>query len=297
MEQFDIIIIGGGPAGLTAAVYARRAGKSVLVLEKASFGGQIATSPRVDNFPAAAGISGAELAERLYNQAEEVGARIELEEALSLEQGQWKTVTTDYSAYQAKAVILATGMKHRTLGLPEEEETAGVSYCSVCDGAFHRDQPVAVVGGGNSALQEALFLSDICSRVYLIHRREEFRGDPILQDKVRAKENIQLVLNTVPEALLSGNGVLSGLKLRNTVTNEVSSLPIHGLFVAIGHQPETGLTPSLTDDHGFLNAGESCDLGGGIFAAGDCRAKQVRQMITACADGAVAALAACAYCE
>lgn len=298
-ELFDIIIIGGGPAGLTAAVYARRAGRSVLLLEKAAFGGQIATSPRVDNFPAAAGLSGAELADRLYTQAEEMGARIELEEALSIQPGDIKTVTTDYGTYQAKAVIIATGMKHRTLGLPGEDEIGGISYCAVCDGAFYRGKDVAVCGGGNSALQEAIFLSDICRHVTLIHRRDTFRGDPILAERAKEKANVTLMMNTVTEALESDDGMLTGLTLRNTVTGEVTSLKIDGLFQAVGHLPETAIAKelNLTDEHGFLPAGESCELGDGIYAAGDCRAKEVRQMITACADGAVAALAAVKYCE
>jgi len=297
-EHFDIIIIGGGPAGLTAAVYARRAGKTVLVLEKAAIGGQIASSPQVDNFPACPGISGAELADRLYNQAEEAGARIELEEVLEIQNGIPKTVVTDYATYTCTALILATGMKHRTLGLDREEELAGVSYCAVCDGAFYKDRDTAVCGGGNTALQDALFLSDLCRHVTLIHRRDTFRADPVLVEALKQRGNVTILLNTVITAL-QGETALTGLLLKHTISGEESELPVNGLFQAVGQQPEERLarTLSIADAAGFIPAGENClTSAAGIFAAGDCRAKEVRQLTTACADGAVAALAACRFC-
>lgn len=298
-EHFDIIIIGGGPAGLTAAVYARRAGKTVLILEKASIGGQIASSPRVDNFPALPGISGAELADRLYQQADELGARLELEEVLELRNGTPKTVVTDYNTYTCSALILATGMKHRTLGLDREDTLPGVSYCAVCDGAFYSGRDTVVCGGGNTALQDALFLADICRHVTLIHRRSSFRADPILEDALRKRENVTILTDTVVDELL-GASALTGLRVRNTVTGATEDLSVNGLFQAVGQQPEGALAQSLgiADETGFIPSGEDCLTSvPGVFAAGDCRIKEVRQLTTACADGAVAALAACRYCE
>jgi len=299
MSHFDIIIVGGGPAGLTAAIYARRAGKSVLLLEKESFGGQIASSPKVENFPGFTAISGAELADKLYTQAESLGASIELEEVVEIRNGTPHTVITDYSTYTCTALILATGMKHRTLGLDHEDSIAGISYCAVCDGAFYTGKDTAVCGGGNTALQDALYLADICRHVTLIHRREEFRADPVLVEALKTRGNISVCLNTVPDALVADSGKLTGLVLRNTITRKLSTLNVDGLFVAVGQQPEAALARALSvaDESGFIPAGENCLTGAaGIFAAGDCRTKEVRQLTTACADGAVAALAACRYC-
>ena len=297
-EHFDIIVIGGGPAGLTAAIYARRAGKSVLVLEKENFGGQIAGSPKVENFPGFASISGAELSQRLYDQAWDLGARIELETVEQVLPGAPHTVITDYGTYTCTALIAATGMKHRSLGLDGEETLPGVSFCAVCDGAFYEGKDTAVCGGGNAALQDALFLSDLCRHVTLIHRRDAFRGDPILAERLRKRENVSFLLNTVVTCL-RGTDALTALELQNTVTGEVSVLPAEGLFQAVGQQPEGTLARALgiADRDGFIAAGENCRTSvPGIFAAGDCRAKDVRQLTTACADGAVAALAACRYC-
>ena len=299
MEHFDIIIVGGGPAGLTAAIYSRRAGKSVLVLEKATIGGQIASSPKVDNFPGIPGVSGAELGDRLYSQADELGARIELEEVLEIHDGEVKTVTTDYGTYTCTALILATGTRHRTLGLEGEETLSGISYCAVCDGAFYAGKDTAVVGGGNTALQDALFLSDLCRHVSVIHRRDQFRGDPILVESLAKRENVTFILDSVVEALEGSDGALTGLLLHNVKTGEASRLPVHGLFEAVGQQPEAALSRalSLADETGFIPSGEDCITPiPGIFVAGDCRTKEVRQLTTACGDGAVAALAACRFC-
>ena len=296
---FDIVIVGGGPAGLTAAIYARRAGKSVLLLEKEGFGGQIAAAPKVENFPGFSAISGAELSDRLFSQAEALGARLELEEVLEIRDGAPKRVVTDYGAYLAGAVILAAGMRRRSLGLPGEDSLAGVSFCAVCDGAFYAGQDAAVAGGGSAAFQDdALYLADICRHVTLIHRRADFRADPILVEEARGRTNLTLLPSTVVEAL-EGEDHLTGLTLRDTVAGDVSHLPVSALFEAVGHLPESGLARALgvpVDEAGFLAAGEDCVTPvPGIFAAGDVRAKAVRQLTTACADGAVAALAACAY--
>ena len=244
------------------------------------------------------GIPGAELADRLYAQADELGARLELEEVLEIHDGTPKTVITDYNTYTCTALILATGMKHRSLGLEGEDTLAGISYCAVCDGAFYAGRDTAVCGGGNTALQDALFLADVCRHVTLIHRRSEFRADPILVDALRKRDNVTFLLDTVVEALL-GDSALTGLKLKNTVSGEITDLAVNGLFQAVGQQPEGALAQALNvaDETGFIPADESCVTpAAGVFAAGDCRAKEVRQLTTACADGAVAALAACRYC-
>ena len=299
-EHFDILIVGGGPAGLTAAIYARRAGKSVLVLEKEAFGGQIASSPRVDNFPGCYGVSGAELAERLFSQAEALGARLELEEVQAIRPGTPHTVTTDYGTYTASALILATGMKHRTLGLPGEDALSGVSYCAVCDGAFYQGRPVAVVGGGDTALQEALFLSARCSKVTLIHRRDLFRGESRLVEQLRGRDNVEFLLSAAVEKLHAGPEGLTGLTVRDLKGDQTLELAVDGLFVAVGQQPQNQLFANLvmTDDRGYFLAGEDCATSlPGVFAAGDCRVKSVRQLTTAVGDGAVAGLAASRYVD
>ncbi|SFP99421.1 thioredoxin reductase (NADPH) [Oscillibacter sp. PC13] len=299
-EHFDIIIIGGGPAGLTAAIYARRAGKTVLLLEKEGFGGQIASSPNVENFPGFPSISGAELADRLYDQACGLGAQIDLEEVLEVQDGSIKTVSTDYGSYSCTALILATGMKHRTLGLPGEDALSGISFCAVCDGAFYAGKDVVVCGGGNTALQDALFLSELCRHVTVIHRRTDFRGDPILVERLQRLENVSFILPAEVVGLHSQDSVLTGLVLQDTISGTRSNLAVSGLFEAVGQLPEQRLAASLVpvDADGFVPAGENClTPAKGIFVAGDCRSKEVRQLTTACADGAVAALAACKYCS
>lgn len=299
-EQFDIIIVGGGPAGLTAALYARRAGKSVLLLEKESFGGQIASSPRVDNYPGLPGISGAELADRFYEQAEAQGARIELEEVqhVTLHGGSC-TVTTDYGTYEGTVLILATGLHHRQLGLEREATMAGISYCAVCDGSFYKDQDVAVCGGGNTALGDALFLSGLCKSVTVIHRRDEFRGEKSLVDTLKKRDNVTFVLHSVVECL-QGDDSLTSLTLRNLQSDAISHLPVSALFEAVGQKPERRLSESLVsvDDAGFVRASEDCKTSRpGVFVAGDCRTKDVRQLTTALSDGAAAAIAACQFCD
>ena len=299
--MYDLIIIGGGPAGLTAATYARRAGKSVLVIEKNAFGGQITWSPRVENFPGFVSISGVELGDKLLEQAMEQGAEAELEEVTAIERGaEGFTVRCESGAvFEARALILATGAKPRMLGVEREEELvgSGVGYCAVCDGAFYKGKPVAVCGGGNSALQDALLLSESCSQVWLIHRRSSFRGEQKLVEALEKKKNVHFVLDARVTALL-GEEELSGLVLEQN--GESKELTVEGLFVAIGHQPDLSAFVDWLklDPAGYAASGEDClSPTPGLFVAGDCRAKRVRQLTTAAADGAVAALAACDYLD
>ena len=300
--MYDIIIIGGGPAGLTAALYALRAGKSVLVIEKSTFGGQITWSPKVENFPTIPSISGAELGDRLTSQVLEQGAELELDEVVSVElDGDIKRVKTDFGGtFEAKALIIAAGARPRTLGIPGEDALmgAGVCFCAVCDGAFYKDRPVAVNGGGNSALQDAILLSDTCSKVYLIHRRDTFRGEARLVEALRARENVEFVLNSSITALI-GQDELSGIIVTND-KGESREISVDGLFVAIGHAPDNGVFSELIDldKGGYADSDESCTTKTpGVFVAGDCRKKNVRQLTTAAADGSCAALAACRYVD
>ena len=292
----DIIIIGGGPAGLTAAVYALRAGKSVTVIEKATFGGQITWSPQVENFPGVISASGSEIGDMLLTQAMEQGAEMELEEVCALEKTEngFKVFCESGMEYTASAVIIATGARPKTLGLEKETELVGngVCYCAVCDGAFFAGKDVAVNGGGNSALQDALLLSDKCRKVYLVHRRDSFRGEQKLVDRLREKENVEFVLGS-PIAGLLGEDELTGIRLENG--REIS---VEGLFVAIGHRPDNEIFSRYLslDEKGYADSGEDCiTRTDGVFVAGDCRRKKVHQLTTACADGAVAALAAVEY--
>lgn len=297
----DIIVIGGGPAGLTAAVYARRAGKSVLVLEKDALGGQITWSPKVENYPAVPAVSGMDLGNRMAEQAMDMGAEVEIDEVLRIEDfGSHKRVYGSFGTeYDARAVILAAGAKPRKLGLKREDELlgSGVGYCAVCDGAFFKGQAVAVNGGGNSALQDAVLLSDLCSRVYLVHRRGSFRGEEALVNLLRGKENVEFVLNAVITGL-KGDSELSGITVeQDGVQREI---PVSGLFVAIGHEPDLAAFADFLDRdaQGYAASDEGClTKTEGFFVAGDCRRKKIRQVTTAAADGAVAALAACAWLD
>ena len=299
--MYDIIIVGGGPAGLTAAVYARRAGKTVLVLERDALGGQITWSPKVENYPAIQSISGMELGNLMAEQAMEQGADVEIEEVVEIEQrGSIKHLRCAFGAeYDGKAVIIATGARPRMLGLDRETELvgSGVGYCAVCDGAFFQGQAVAVNGGGNSALQDALLLSETCSKVYLIHRRDHFRGEEMLVEALQARGNVEFVLNAVITELV-GENELSGIVVEQNGIKR--SIELNGLFVAIGHEPDNKAFANLItlDQSGYASSGEDCVTSTeGVFVAGDCRAKKIRQVTTAAADGAVAALAACAWLD
>ncbi|MBQ4568663.1 MAG: FAD-dependent oxidoreductase [Ruminococcus sp.] len=299
----DIVIIGGGPAGLTAAVYACRAGKSVLVLEKAGFGGQITYSHKIENFPSAQSISGTELADKMVEQAISQGAQVELEEAQKIEQNSngTFTVVTDFGKYDCKAVIIATGAKHRTLGVEGEEDLigAGISFCAVCDGAFYAGQEVAVIGGGNSALVEAALLAETCKKVTIIQNLPYLTGEKKVADALTARDNVEVIYSTVVEKFI-GDGELEAVVLRNTDTNEISEIKPQGVFVAIGLAPDNKAFEDMTalDKTGYVIATEACTTDTpGIFVAGDCRTKQIRQITTATADGAVAALSACSFID
>ena len=300
--MYDIIIIGSGPAGLTAALYALRADKRVLVLEKENFGGQITFSQKVENYTAFMQISGNELAQKLMDQVMEHGADIELGEVTGIvcEPDRKKVLCTD-EVYEARAVIIATGSRHRQLGLEGENELigAGISYCAVCDGAFFNSQNVAIVGGGNTALQEAVLLSDICHEVTVIQNLPMLTGEGRLIRAIEAKPNVRVIYDSLVTGLV-GEESLRALRVLNTVTDEEQELAVDGLFVAIGQKPENEPFSSLVelDANGYVLAGEDCKTSApGIFVAGDCRTKGVRQVTTAVADGATAALAACRYLD
>ena len=299
----DIIVIGGGPAGLTAALYAARAGKSVLVLEQAGFGGQIALSPRVENYPGIPHMAGNLLADALVEQVlnQDVDVEVETVTAFSGENGAF-TVTTEDGDHPCRAIILATGVTHRHLGLEGEEELVGrgVSYCAVCDGAFYNGRRVAVVGGGDTALQDALFLSATCAHVTLIHRRDQFRGEEKLVRQLQGCKNVDILLSHIPVSLESLDGELRGVALRDLKTGAEFNLPVEGLFLAVGQEPHNGQFADLIrlTAGGYVDAGEDCRTNvPGVFVAGDCRVKEVRQLTTAVGDGAVAALAACKYVD
>ncbi len=298
--MYDVIIIGGGPAGLTAATYTCRAGKSALVIEKNGFGGQITWSPKVENFPGFLSITGSQLGDKLMEQAMEQGADVELDEVTAIENGDVKTVRCLSGAeFRGRAVIIAAGAKPRMLGLAREEELigSGVCFCAVCDGAFYKGQDVAVTGGGNSALQDALLLAEKCRRVYLIHRRDSFRGEGKLVEALSARDNVEFVLEASVTAL-EGENELTGITV--TQRGEERHIPVTGLFVAIGHTPDMGCFSGLVslDGKGYADCGEDCMTATpGIFVAGDCRRKKVHQLTTAVSDGSAAALAACEYID
>ncbi len=298
----DIIVIGAGPAGLTAALYALRADKTVLVLEKATFGGQITFSPQIENYPGFAKMSGNEFADKLVDQVINQGADIEMETVTGIrDNGDSKTVITEDGEHEAKAVIIATGVKHRQTGLPNENELVGegVSYCAVCDGAFFKGQTVAVLGGGNSALQEAVLLSEGCEKVYVIQNLDYFTGEARLVEKLKEKDNVEFIMGTVISSL-NGKGSLESLTLRKETDGSESELKVNGLFVAIGLIPNNKIFEEIAglDEWGYIDSDESClTKTEGVFVAGDCRKKQIRQITTAAADGSVAALAACRYID
>lgn len=303
MNMYDIVIVGAGPAGLTAAVYARRAGKSVLLLDKGAFGGQITFSPKVENYPAFDSVSGSELADKMVSQVLFQGADVEVENVISVRnEGEKKVVVTEEgNEYESRAVILACGARHRHLGLENEEKFIGegISFCAVCDGAFYQNKKVALIGGGNSALQEAILLSETCEKVYVIQNLDFLTGEKRLQEILQKRGNVEVRLGTVVSAIADGDA-FHAITLKKTSDGSEEELKVDGMFVAIGLVPENGAFKELAelDDFGYFDSGEDCTTKTeGVFVAGDCRKKAVRQVATAVSDGAVCAIAACRYID
>ena len=288
--MYDVIIIGGGPAGLTAGIYCLRANLKTLILEKETFGGQIASSPLVENYPGFKSISGAELASNLYEQVDELGADIELEEVLEIKPGKIKKVITDSNEYETKTVIIATGAKYRLLGLLDEEKYLGngISFCTSCDGAFYKDKVVAVIGGGNTAVTNAIYMSDVASKVYLIYRGSKLKCEVKLMEKLTKKDNIEVLYNT-NVIKLSGEKELNEIVIKNSV--EESKIKIDGMFISIGMDAQTEIIKHVLDldENKYILADNCLTKEEGIFVAGDCRHKKIRQLATAVNDGAIAA--------
>lgn len=291
VQKYDLVIVGSGPAGLAAAIYAERARIRTLVIEKGMVsGGQVLTTYEVDNYPGLPGVGGYDLGTKFREHADNLGAQFAEDEVLRIEDaGNVKRIICEHETYEAKAVILATGASHRKLAVPGEEELAGmgVSYCATCDGAFFRKKVTAVIGGGNVALEDAIFLSRMCEKVYLIHRRDEFRGAKSIQEQVFSRENIEVVWDTVVERI-TGTEKVEALAVKNVKTGEEREISVSGVFVAVGITPASQAFEGLVEmDHGYIKAGEDCCTScPGIFAAGDVRTKPLRQIITAAADGA-----------
>ena len=301
--MYDIVIIGAGPAGLTAAVYARRANKTVLILDKAGFGGQITFSPKVENYPGFESVSGSELADKMTEQVLSQGAEVEIENALEIkDNGATKVVVTeDGNEYECKSVIIAAGAQHRHLGLDNEERFIGdgISFCAVCDGAFYANKTVALIGGGNSALQEAILLSETSKKVYVIQNLDFLTGEQRLQEILAKRGNVEVILGTVVKAI-NDTPEFSGITLLKTADGTETELNLDGMFVAIGLVPENEPFKNVADldQNGYIDADEKClTKTAGVFVAGDCRQKTVRQVTTATADGAVAAINACRYID
>lgn len=297
--MYDILIIGAGPAGMTAAIYGQRGGKKTIVFDKLSYGGQVINTAEVANYPGMPNMTGLDFADKTYNQMKDLGAEMSYEEISEIRDADKpiKTVVTSSGKeYECKTIIIATGSSPRPLGVENEDrfKGAGISYCATCDGAFFKNKTVAVCGGGNTALEDAEVLSDIAEKVYLVHRRDEFRADATNVKRVKAKKNVELVLDSVVTAI-NGERFIQGIEVENKKTSEKRELKIDGLFVAIGQMPENEIFKDIVklNKAGYIESGEDCVTGtDGIFAAGDCRAKKVRQITTAVSDGAIAALAA-----
>lgn len=302
--MYDIIVIGAGPAGLTASLYALRSGKSVLIFEKETIGGQIVTSPKVENYPSIKQISGMELATNMFDQVMELGINFEYDEITEIiKESDHFIVKTSSDSFESKAVIIATGVKHKKLNLENEEDLigCGISYCATCDGPFFKDQDVAVIGDGNSAFQYASLLANYCSSVTICTLFDWFLADKALVDKVKSLENVKIITDvSTTEYLISSNNELEGLKFKNLKTQEESTLKVNGCFIAIGQIPDNKIFNDLVNlnDQGFIIADESCTTKTeGLFVCGDCRTKEVRQVTTAVSDGAIAAVQAVKYLD
>ena len=299
--MYDIIIIGAGPAGLTAAIYARRAGYKTLVFEAAFPGGQMTQTPDIENYPGFELVTGFELSSNMHNQAASLGAQFITDQVLEILPGNPQTLRTSTASYQCKSVILAMGAYRRTLDCPGEAQFTGrgVSYCATCDGGFFRGKTVCIVGGGDTALEDAIYLSNICERVYLIHRRDQFRAKSILQSSVKSRENIQFIPDSVVTSI-TGDTSVKTCEIKNVKTGQTQALATSAVFVAVGTIPKTDLAAGLvdTDKSGFIMAGEDCKTSRpGIMAAGDLRTKPIYQIVTATADGATAIHAASQYID
>ena len=304
--MYDTVIIGAGPAGMTAAIYAARAGKSVIVFEKKSPGGQIINTLEVDNFPATPGISGVKYAMTLQQQAQSFGAEFKFEEVIGVEkinEGNTHFVIKGKKGdYESLSIILATGLENRRIGLENEDRLVshGISFCAACDGAFFRGKDVAVYGGGNTALEDAAYLASICSSVTIIHRRDRFRGEQTLVDALKQYDNVNYVMNSTIEAV-NGDKMIESVITRDKITGEEKEIKINGLFEAIGQIPSGSTFANLVavDDRGYYEVGENCDskLVDGVFVAGDGRSKRIRQLTSAVADGAVAGSSAASYVD
>lgn len=294
--MYDVIIIGGGPAGMTAGIYTLRANLKTLILEKESIGGQIASSPKVENYPGFKSVTGAELANDMYEQVLDLGADFELEEVLEIKDGKIKTVITDMNTYQSKTIIMATGAKYRLLGLDNETNLIGkgIHFCTSCDGAFYKNKGVAVIGGGNTAVVNAIYLADICQKVYLICRDNVLKADALLLECLRNKKNVEVLFkSTVIEIV--GDEELKGIVVRDNEADK--HILVDGMFISIGMDAETDLAKNLLkmNDSNYIVTDECMTDREGIFVAGDCREKNVRQLATAINDGAIAATMAINY--
>lgn len=304
-NKYDVVIVGGGPAGLTAGIYAARAGKSTAIIERGLIGGQITFTDSIDNFPAAPGMNGAEYAMKIQAQAESFGAEIIMDEIVEVTapetEGKSFKIKGNSDEYEATAIVLATGLDNRKMGISGEDGliSRGISFCAVCDGAFFRNKEVAVYGGGNTAVEDVAFLVNICSKVTIIHRRDRFRAEQAVIDELKAHDNIEFIMSSNVVGV-NGDKALESITVKNNETGETRDIAVSALFVAIGKIPNGKPFANLvaTNEAGYFDIGESCEAGTpGVFVAGDGRSKELRQLTTAVSDGSIAATKACHYVD